>query len=77
MNWPFIPNNLTNSYSKISSFNNVYTGWNDKIVVLEKTTWIHFRLMKTGFLFLLQIIYWLASCVQIPRAIGAFYRVER
>ena len=28
-----------------------YTGWNDKIVALEKTTWIHFRLMKTGFLF--------------------------
>ena len=28
-----------------------YTGWNDKIIVLEKTTWFHFRLMKTGFLF--------------------------
>ena len=28
-----------------------------KIVVLEKTTWYHFRLMKTGFLFLLQTIY--------------------
>ena len=27
------------------------TGWNDKIVALEKTTWFHFRLMKTGFLF--------------------------
>ena len=26
-------------------------GWNDKIVALEKTTWFHFRLMKTGFLF--------------------------
>ena len=25
--------------------------WNDKIVALEKTTWFHFRLMKTGFLF--------------------------
>ena len=24
---------------------------NDKIVALEKTTWFHFRLMKTGFLF--------------------------
>ena len=32
----------------------VYTGWNDKIVALEKTTWFHFRFMKTGFLFLLQ-----------------------
>ena len=28
------------------------TGWNDEIVALEKT-WFHFRLMKTGFLFLL------------------------
>ena len=27
------------------------TGWNDKIVAQEKTTWFHFRLMKTGFLF--------------------------
>ena len=27
------------------------TGWNDKIVALQKTTWFHFRLMKTGFLF--------------------------
>ena len=31
--------------------------------------------MKTGFLFLLQTIYKSASCVQIPRAIGAFYHV--
>ena len=29
----------------------IYTEWNDKIVALEKTTWLHFRLMKTGFLF--------------------------
>ena len=30
----------------------IYTGWNDyKIVALEKTTWFHFLLMKTGFLF--------------------------
>ena len=29
----------------------LYTGWNDKIVALEKTTWFHFRLMETGFLF--------------------------
>ena len=28
-----------------------YTGWNDKIVALEKTTWFHFHLMKSGFLF--------------------------
>ena len=33
------------------------TGWNDKIIALEKTTWFHFRLMKTGSLFLLQTIY--------------------
>ena len=32
------------------------TRWNDKIVALEKT-WFHFRLMKAGFLFLLQTIY--------------------
>ena len=51
-----------------------FTRWNDKIVALEKT-WFHFHLMKTGFLFLLQTIYKLASCVQIPRAIGAFYHV--
>ena len=39
-------------------------------------TWFHVCLMKTGFLFfLLQIIYLLPSCVQIPRAIGAFYHV--
>ena len=37
-------------------------------------TWFHFRLMKTGF-FLLQTIYKLASCVNIPRAIGAFNHV--
>ena len=28
-----------------------YTGWNDKIAALEKTTWFHFCLMKSGFLF--------------------------
>ena len=55
----------------------IYTGWNDKIVALEKRTWFHFYLMKTGFLFffLLQTIYKLASCVQIPRVIGIFYNV--
>ena len=31
--------------------------------------------MKTGFLFLLQTIYLLASCVRMPRAFGAFYHV--
>ena len=31
--------------------------------------------MKTGFLFLLQTIYKLASFVQIPKAIGAFYHI--
>ena len=41
----------------------VYTGWNDKIVALEKTTWLQFRLMNNSFLsffsffFLLQTIY--------------------
>ena len=53
----------------------IYTGWNDKIVALEKMTWFHFHLRKTDFLFLLQTIYYLASCVLIPRAIGAFYHV--
>ena len=33
------------------------TGWNDKIVTLEKTTWFNFHSMKTGFLFFLQTIY--------------------
>ena len=50
-------------------------GRNDKIVAQEKTTWFYFRLLKTCFLFLLQTICELASCVQIPRAIGAFYHV--
>ena len=30
----------------------INTGWNDKIFTREKTTWFHFSLMKTGFLFL-------------------------
>ena len=34
-----------------SSHVDIGTGWNDKIVALENTTWFHFRLMKTGFLF--------------------------
>ena len=52
-----------------------YKGWNDKIVSLVKMTLFHIRFMKAGFLLLLQTIYLLASCVQIPRAIGAFYHV--
>ena len=32
-------------------------GWNVTIVALEKRTWFHFRLIKTGFLFLLQTLY--------------------
>ena len=59
----------------IINYLKLYTGWNDKIVALEKTSWFYFHLKKTGFLFLLQTIYSLAGCVQIPRAIGAFYHV--
>ena len=69
---PFIP--ITPRFS-LNQSESIIRGWKDKIVALQKTTWFHFRLMKTGFLFLLQTIYYLASCVQIPRAIGAFYRV--
>ena len=61
--------------SSLRSMNDIYTGWNDRNVALEKMTWFHFRVMKTGFLFLLQTIYSLASYVQIPRAIIAFYHV--
>ena len=55
----------------------IITGWNDKIVALEKTTWFHFHLMKTGFLFFCcrPSTSW-PRCVQIPRAIGAFYLSE-
>ena len=53
----------------------ISTGWNERIVALEKTTWFLFRLMKTGFLFRLQTIYKLASCVQIPREKGAYCHV--
>ena len=38
---------------------------------------IPFRLMKTGFLFLLQTIYELASCEQISRAIGKCLKVTQ
>ena len=34
----------------------IITGRNHKIVAIEKTTWFHFRLKKTSFLFLLQTI---------------------
>ena len=48
-----------NKFSKIKKIwlDFGFTGWNDKIVILEKTTWFHFRLMKTGFLLLLKTIY--------------------
>ena len=67
----------TNTHTHIHThtYTYVYTEWNDKIVALEKTIWFHFRLMKTCFLFLLQTIYKLVSCVQIPKVIGAFYHV--
>ena len=51
---------ITLGKSSESPYRSIYrlnTGWNDKIVVLEKTSWFHFCLMKTGFLFLLQTIY--------------------
>ena len=35
----------------------LFIGWNDKIFTLEKTTWFHFCLMKTSFIFLLLTIY--------------------
>ena len=48
---------LSYTYKYIISSIFLSTGWNLKIVALEKTTWFHFLLMKTGFLFLLQTIY--------------------
>ena len=39
------------SPQKQVSHHTQYTGWNDEIVTLEKTTWFYFHLMKTGFLF--------------------------
>ena len=66
---------MWDTWNKLQLYIYIYIGWNDKIVTLEKTTWFHFSLMKTSFLFLLQTIYKLASCVQIPRAIRAFYHV--
>ena len=44
----FIPDS---NDTKIPKMRTNITEWNDKIVALEKTTWFHFRLMKTGFLF--------------------------
>ena len=67
--------NIKKTYILDIWYLDIFTGWNDKIVTLEKTTWFHFRLMKTGFRFLLQTIYSSASCVQIARAKGAFYHV--
>ena len=42
---------LPKSLGLFSVFGPISTGWNDKTVTLEKTTWFHFRLMKTGFFF--------------------------
>ena len=47
----FKDNFILNPHAKIWFLAEHSTGWNDKIVTLEKTTWFHFRLMKTGFLF--------------------------
>ena len=51
------------------------TGWNDKIVSLENTTWFHFCLMKTGFLFFVADHLLVGQLCTIPTAIGAFYHV--
>ena len=53
----------------------IYTGWNDKIVALEKLTWFHFRLMKTGFLFFVADHLLVGQLGTNLRAIGAFYHV--
>ena len=53
MPWNPTPTNQPTNHLKIK----LPTGWNDKIVALEKVIWFHFHLMKTGFLFLLQMIY--------------------
>ena len=45
----------------IKSF--IYTGWNDKIFALEKMTWFHFRLIKTGFLFLFFFFFLLQTII--------------
>ena len=42
------------------------TGWNDKIVSLEKTTWFHFRLMKTGFLFFIFFFFYCRPSTSWP-----------
>ena len=47
----WLADNRKNKTRWLPSCGCIYTGWNDKIVALEKTTWFHFRLMKTGFLF--------------------------
>ena len=43
--------NTVKWFHLLLSNNNNSTGWNDKIVALEKMTWFHFRLMKTIFFF--------------------------
>ena len=45
------------------------TGWNDEIVALEKTAWLHFPLMKTGFLF------WCKLSTDWPVVFKSFYHV--
>ena len=73
---------------KTININAFITVWNDKIVALEKTTWFHFCLMKTGFLFLLQTICgdlgitkelptgcWLVGCL-IQNVINASPRIR-
>ena len=41
----------TYTYTSIDTRIYGYIWWNDRIAALEKTTWFHFRLMKTGFFF--------------------------
>ena len=42
---------IVHIYTLVKTNTFMYTEWNDKIVALEKMTWFHFPLMKTGFLF--------------------------
>ena len=52
-----------------------YIGWNDKIVALEKTTWFHFRLMKTGFLFFVADHLLVGQLCTNPKSDRYFYHV--
>ena len=51
------------------------TGWNNKIVALEKTTWFHFRLMKTGFLFFVAAHLLVGQLCTNPKRDWGFYYV--